>query len=241
MEEIKTIKQEILSILDIKTDEELMTMATNAAVLMSYYRCAALEIETKFRVLNEQFTLAKERNPIESIKSRIKTFPSIREKLYRRNLPFSIDSIKENLNDVAGVRVICGFVDDIYMLADCLIQQDDVKLITKKDYIKNPKPNGYRSLHLIVEIPIFLYNEKRYMRVEVQLRTIAMESWANLEHKLRYKKNLSQATHEKTSTLLYECAQLSETLDQKMQLIRDIIDDEQNGGDTKIFYSGDKT
>lgn len=235
MEEIKTIKQEILSILDIKTDEELVTMATNAAVLMSYYRCAALEIETKFRVLNEQFTLAKERNPIESIKSRIKSFPSIREKLCRRNLPFSIDSINENLNDVAGVRVICGFVDDIYMLANCLIQQDDVKLIAQKDYIKNPKPNGYRSLHLIVEIPIFLYNEKRYMRVEVQLRTIAMESWANLEHKLRYKKNLSEATHEKTSALLNECAELSETLDQKMQLIRDIIDDEQTDNGTKTF------
>lgn len=239
MEEIKTVKQEILNILDIKTDKEITEMATNAAVLMSYYRCAAMEIETKFRVLNEQFTLAKERNPIESIKSRIKSFPSIREKLYRRNLPFSLDSIKENLNDVAGVRVICGFVDDIYLLADCLTQQDDVKLITKKDYIKNPKPNGYRSLHLIVEIPIFLYNEKRFMRVEVQLRTIAMESWANLEHKLRYKKNLSASSYEKTSALLNECAKLSETLDQKMQLIRDIIDDEQNGGNTKTFYSGD--
>lgn len=235
MEEKKTPKQELLDIINDKSEHEIAQMTTNAVVLMSYYKCAALEIETKFKVLNEQFSIAKERNPIESIKSRIKSFPSIFEKIRRRNLPLSLESISDNLNDIAGVRVICGFLDDIYLLADCLIQQDDIKLIAKKDYIKNPKPNGYRSLHLIVEIPIFLYNEKRYMRVEVQLRTIAMESWANLEHKLRYKKNLSQATHEKTSALLNECAQLSETLDQKMQLIRDIIDDEQNDNDIKTF------
>lgn len=227
MEEKKTPKEEILSILDGKSENEIREIATKAAVLMSYYKCAALEIETKFKVLDEQFSIAKERNPIESIKSRIKSIPSIREKLHRRNLPLSLDSISENLNDIAGVRVICGFIDDIYMLADCLLQQDDIKLIAKKDYIKNPKPNGYRSLHLIVEIPIFLYNEKKFMRVEVQLRTIAMESWANLEHRLRYKKNLSPSTHEKTAALLNECASLSESLDQKMQLIRDIIDDEQ--------------
>lgn len=230
-EEKKTPKQELLNLINDKSEYEITEIATKAAVFMSYYKCAALEIETKFKVLNEQFSIAKERNPIESIKSRIKSIPSIHEKLRRRNLPLSLESISENLNDIAGVRVICGFLDDIYLLADCLIQQDDIKLIAKKDYIKNPKPNGYRSLHLIVEIPIFLYNEKRFMRVEVQLRTIAMESWANLEHKLRYKKNLSQKTLEKTSELLNECAELSETLDQKMQLIRDIIDDEKTDND----------
>lgn len=233
MEEKKTPKEEILSIIDSKSENEIREIATKAAILMSYYKCAALEIETKFKVLNEQFSIAKERNPIESINSRIKSFPSIREKLYRRNLQLSLDSISENLNDIAGVRVICGFIDDIYMLADCLLQQDDIKLIAKKDYIKNPKPNGYRSLHLIVEIPIFFYNEKRYMRVEVQLRTIAMESWANLEHRLRYKKNLSPSVHAKTAALLNECAELSESLDQKMQLIRDIIDDEQENNDSR--------
>lgn len=230
-EEKKTPKQELLNLINDKSEYEITEIATKAAVFMSYYKCATLEIETKFKVLNEQFSIAKERNPIESIKSRIKSIPSIHEKLRRRNLPLSLESISENLNDIAGVRVICGFLDDIYLLADCLIQQDDIKLIAKKDYIKNPKPNGYRSLHLIVEIPIFLYNEKRFMRVEVQLRTIAMESWANLEHKLRYKKNLSQETLEKTSELLNECAELSETLDQKMQLIRDIIDDEKTDND----------
>ncbi|MBE5818636.1 MAG: GTP pyrophosphokinase family protein [Clostridiales bacterium] len=225
MEEKQSIKEQFIDLLKGKSDEEISQMADQAAVLMAYYRCAALEIETKFKVLNEQFSLSKERNPIESIKTRIKSFPSIREKLHRRSFPMNLDSMRDNLNDIAGVRVICSFVDDIYMLADCLLQQDDVKLIEKKDYITNPKANGYRSLHLIVEIPIYLYNEKRYMRVEVQLRTIAMESWANLEHKLRYKKELSPAQLENTEHLLNECAQICAELDHKMQTIRDIIDE----------------
>ena len=158
--------------------------------LMSYYRCAIMEVETKFRVLDEQFSSRHERNPIDTIKTRLKSPESILEKLERRGYEKSISSIERNLNDVAGVRVICPFKDDIYMLADCLLQQDDVRLIVAKDYIKNPKPNGYRSLHLIIETPIFLQDGRRNMRVEVQLRTIAMEFWANLEHKLRYKKNL---------------------------------------------------
>lgn len=225
MEEKQSIKEQFIDLLMGKSDDEIAQMADQAAVLMAYYRCAALEIETKFKVLNEQFSLSKERNPIESIKTRIKSFPSIREKLHRRSFPMNLDSMRDNLNDIAGVRVICSFVDDIYMLADCLTQQDDVKLIEKKDYITDPKANGYRSLHLIVEIPIYLYNEKRYMRVEVQLRTIAMESWANLEHKLRYKKELSTAQLENTEHLLNECAQICAELDHKMQTIRDIIDE----------------
>ncbi|MGN0503131.1 MAG: GTP pyrophosphokinase family protein [Ruminococcus sp.] len=192
--------------------------------LMSCYRCAIMEVETKFRVLNEQFSLSHERNPIDSIKTRLKSPESIIEKLSRKNLPNTISSIEENLKDVAGIKVICSFIDDIYMLADCLLQQDDIKLIESKDYIKNPKENGYRSLHLIVEIPIFLQNEKRLMKVEVQLRTIAMEFWANLEHKLRYKKNLSEKTANLTAKELSECAQMSAILDEKMQRVRDEIE-----------------
>ena len=191
--------------------------------LMSEYRCAILEVKTKFKVLDEQFSLMHERNPIEDIESRLKSPESIFGKLKRKNLPLTIESIEKELCDVAGVRVICSFVDDIYMLADCLLKQDDVKLIKYKDYIKNPKPNGYRSLHLIVEVPIFLQNEKKYMKVEVQLRTIAMECWANLEHKLRYKKNLSEATAILTAQELQECASLSAELDTKMQKVRDLI------------------
>ena len=212
--------------LEERSEEEIIEMAQKGATLMSYYKCAMLEIETKFKVLNEQFSLGREQNPIESIKVRLKSMQSIREKLSRRGLPFTVESIEKNLNDVAGVRVICGFHDDIYLLAECLLRQDDIKLIEMKDYIKNPKENGYRSLHIIVEIPIFLYNEKRFMRVEIQLRTIAMETWANLEHRLRYKKALNEKQLEKTADLLNECAQLSETLDHKMQLVRDIIEAE---------------
>ena len=207
-----------------RTEEELVEMMNRTKTLMAYYRCAMYEIETKFRVLNEQFSLRHERNPIESIKTRIKSIESIQGKLERKNLPFTNEAVEENLNDIAGVRVICGFLEDIYLLADCLIQQDDVKLIKMKDYIKNPKPNGYRSLHLIVEIPIFLAEEKKYVRVEVQLRTIAMESWANLEHRLRYKKELDEDVLTETANELSECAAISNLLDTKMQKIRDIIE-----------------
>ena len=134
--------------------------------------------------------------------------------------------MKKNLFDIAGVRVVCSFVDDIYMLADCLLRQDDITLIGQKDYIENPKENGYRSLHLIVEVPIFLQNEKKLMRVEVQLRTIAMEFWANLEHQLRYKKDLSPKIIARTTRQLNECAQLSSILDSQMQDIRDMIEND---------------
>ena len=219
-------KQLLIDLLSEKTDAELKEMTENMKILMSYFRCAMFEIETKFRVLNEQFSIEHERNPIESIKTRLKSFESIREKAERKNIPLSVRSLEENLSDIAGVRVICSFIDDIYMLADCLTSQDDVRLICAKDYIKNPKPNGYRSLHLIVEIPIFLRNEKRFVKVEVQLRTIAMETWARLEHRMRYKKNLSAELLKQTEDELSECAELSNTLDLKMQNIRNKIEGE---------------
>ncbi len=216
--------QQLKDILGGKTAEEIEELSLKMKTLMIYYRCAMFEIETKFNVLNEQFSLQHERNPIESIKTRLKSMESIYDKLNRKNLPFSLNAIEDNLCDVAGVRVICGFIDDIYLLADCLLQQDDVKLIEKKDYIKNPKPNGYRSLHLIVEIPIFLCNEKKHIKAEVQLRTISMESWANLEHRLRYKKNLSPEILQKTSEVLLECAQSSALIDEKMQNVKNQIE-----------------
>lgn len=192
--------------------------------LMSYYRCAIMEIETKFRVLDEQFSLRHERNPIDTIKSRLKSPESILEKLNRRGYPKTLSSVESNLTDIAGVRVICSFKDDIYMLADCLLKQDDVKLIAAKDYIKNPKPNGYRSLHLIVETPIYLQDGKRQMKAEVQLRTIAMEFWANLEHKLRYKKSLPPELAAATAKRLYDCAERSALLDDEMQRVRAAIE-----------------
>ncbi len=217
-------KQRFIDFLSERSDVELKGMTDSMKTLMSYFRCAMFEIETKFRVLNEQFSIEHERNPIESIKTRLKSLESIREKTERKDIPFTVQSIEENLSDIAGVRVICSFIDDIYMLADCLISQDDVKLICAKDYIKAPKSNGYRSLHLIVEIPIFLKNEKKFVKVEVQLRTIAMETWARLEHRMRYKKNLSKELLKQTEDELLECAELSNTLDLKMQKIRNKIE-----------------
>lgn len=194
--------------------------------LMSCYRCAIMEVETKFKVLDEVFSLQHERNPIETIKTRIKSFDSIRKKLQKMKLQNSIKSIEDNINDVAGIRVICPFIDDIYFLADCLINQDDITLLEKKDYIANPKGNGYRSLHLIIAIPIFLHNEKKIMKVEIQFRTIAMDFWANLEHRLRYKKDLNKEITNKISKELIECANTSAVLDLKMQEIRNNIEND---------------
>ena len=224
MEKNEWMKQRMEAFFSRNSADQIKEMIDALRGLMSYYRCAMLEIETKFRVLNEQFSLQHERNPIESIKSREKSIESIHEKLLRKGLPVTMESIENNLNDVAGVRVICSFVDDIYMLADCLLQQDDVKLIERKDYIKNPKQNGYRSLHLIVEVPVFLQNEKKMVRAEVQLRTTAMELWANLEHRLRYKKDVNEDLLRQTALELAECAVMTYTLDEKMQRVRDVIE-----------------
>lgn len=191
--------------------------------LMAYYRCAMMEVETKFKVLNEQFSLQYDRNPIESIKTRIKSTDSLLRKIKKKNLPYSVEAIEENITDVAGVRIVCSFPEDIYMLAECLLQQDDIRLIERKDYIKEPKPSGYRSLHLIVAVPIFLQHEKREMKVEVQLRTIAMDFWASVEHKLRYKKNIPENEVEQLAKELVECAQISASLDQRMEDIRNRI------------------
>lgn len=194
--------------------DEIMAKSRPLLKLMSYYRCAMMEIETKFNVLDVEFSLQHDRNPISNIKCRLKSFVSIRNKLERLGADVNVESISKELNDIAGVRVCCAFLDDVYMLADALLRQDDVTLISKKDYIKEPKPNGYRSLHLIVSIPIFLANETRDMKVEIQLRTIAMDSWASLEHQLRYKKD-TVFTEEMSNSLL-RCAELSAELDEKM-------------------------
>ena len=189
--------------------------------LMMEYEAAIMEMETRLKVLNTEFSQAYKRNPFESIKSRLKSISSIYEKLGRRGLPITVESIQENLTDVAGLRVICSFPDDIYRLAELITMQDDITLVREKDYIKNPKPNGYRSLHLILEVPIFLSREKKQMKVEVQFRTIAMDFWASLEHKLKYKRDVAHATE--ISRQLKACADSIETLDYQMQQIRDQI------------------
>ena len=191
-------------------------------VLMMQYRCAIMEVETKLKVLDAEFSQEYNRNPFESIKSRLKSPVSISDKLRRKGYAVTGEKIEKYLKDVAGVRVICSFPDDIYRLAALLEKQDDIILLEKKDYIKNPKPNGYRSLHLILDIPIFLSNEKKHMKVEVQFRTIAMDFWASLEHKLKYKKNVENS--EIIVEQLKKCADSIEKLDYQMQEIRDGID-----------------
>ncbi|MDE6387661.1 MAG: response regulator [Lachnospiraceae bacterium] len=189
--------------------------------LMMEYRAAIMEVETRLKVLNEEFSQVYNRNPFESIKSRLKTPTSIYAKMAYKGYPVTVENIRDHLTDVAGLRVICSFPDDIYRLADLLIKQDDFILLRKKDYIRNPKENGYRSLHLILSVPIFLSNEKKYMKAEVQFRTIAMDFWASLEHKLKYKKDIEST--EEIERQLRACADSIEALDYQMQDIRDKI------------------
>lgn len=190
--------------------------------LMAYYRCAMMAVETKFNVLNEELSLQYDRNPIETIKTRLKSPESLLEKLNRRELPVTVGSIEENITDVAGVRVICSYVSDIYMLAESFARQDDIRVVQRKDYIQCPKPNGYRSLHLVVETPIFLHDEKKLMKVEVQFRTLSMDLWASLEHKIRYKKDLPE--NREIEQELFECAQLSAALEQRMERLQEKAD-----------------
>lgn len=182
------------------------------------YRSAIREVRTKLDILDDELKIKRQRNPIEYIKSRVKSPESIFGKLQRKGLEISIESAKKNLNDIAGIRVVCSFVSDIYEVADMLKRQDDIKLIEEKDYIKNPKSNGYRSLHLVLEVPIFLSDHMERARIEVQIRTIAMDFWASLEHKLYYKSVGDPPSY--IIEELKECANIIASTDMKMQTIQ---------------------
>lgn len=194
--------------------------------LLMNYQCAVMEVETKFNVLNNRLSIKGEHNPIESIKSRVKSIDSIIRKLEKNNLPISLEAVEENLHDVAGVRVICSFIDDIYRIEESFLAQEDVTLIKRKDYIKDPKPSGYRSLHLIIKTPIYTEDGKKDMFVEIQLRTMAMDFWASLEHKLRYKKDLDPRNAKELATELESCAKISADLDETMLQIRNRISED---------------
>lgn len=218
-----TLKKQFVDDIEDMTFDMMQERAKPFVKLMSYYKCAMMEIETKFKVLNEEYSLEHDRNPISTIKTRLKSPKSIKDKMRSRNLPLSLAAVEENINDVAGIRVVCNSPEDVYLLADSLLKQDDISLIEKKDYIANPKPNGYRSLHMIIAIPIYLAHEKRIMKVEIQLRTIAMDFWASLEHQLRYKKD-SVFTDEMANEL-YQCAQISADLDLRMETLRKKVEE----------------
>lgn len=190
--------------------------------MMMRYECAILEVQTKLQVLNNDMSVRYKRNPIEFVKTRIKSPLSIVEKLKKRNIEVTVGNMVRNLNDVAGVRVICSFIDDIYEIAKMLARQDDIKVIEVKDYIKHPKENGYRSYHMIIEIPVFFSDKTMNMRVEIQLRTIAMDSWASIEHDLKYKKD--DIWDEDICKELIQCAEAIHKTDMQMMDIRNRID-----------------
>ena len=190
--------------------------------LMIKYRSAIREVTTKLHILNDELSAFTKRNPIENIQSRIKRPYSIAKKLSKQGQPVTVESISEHLNDVAGIRVICPFINDIYDVADMLLKQDDILLIARKDYIKAPKENGYRSLHLIVEVPVFFSTGKEQVRVEIQIRTVAMDFWASLEHQIRYKNDSPEV--QKIARELRDCADTIAQTDIKMQQLRQRID-----------------
>ena len=191
--------------------------------MIADYECAAMEVETKFKVLNTRFAVNGEKNPIESIKTRVKSADSILRKMDKLGLPMTLEAVRNNLFDIAGVRVICSFIDDIYAVEKLFLDQEDVKLVTRKDYIENPKESGYRRLHLIIQTPIYTENGEKDMYVEVQMRTIAMDFWASLDHKLRYKKNIDPQLLSKLAGEMEDCAKEITKLDKRMLAVRQRI------------------
>ena len=213
-----------LPFLDTPDPERFIKNAAKFNDLMMMYRCTIRELQTKLEVLNDEFSIENKRNPISFIKTRVKKPESIYRKLQKLGYEFSAENIQEQLNDVAGVRVVCAFIDDIYTVADLLASQDDIKVLQIKDYIKNPKPNGYRSYHMIVEIPVFFSRGKTPMRAEIQIRTNGMDFWATLEHQLRYKKGIEEMEgYDQISAELLESAHAMIEMDNEMQHIKDMI------------------
>ena len=209
--------RQLSSAVDGETEARLRRETQRFMKVMTQYKCAMMDVEARFNLLNEEYMLEHGRAPVNSIKTRLKTLPSIREKLERKGIELTPASFYNNIHDIAGVRVICAFTQDVYHLADALLRQDDITLLRRKDYISFPKPNGYRSLHLLVTTPIYLANEKKEILVEVQLRTVAMDCWASLEHQLRYKSEV-RMSNTVTEELL-RCAGLSAELDMRMDLL----------------------
>ena len=197
---------------------QLLETAVEYKELRMMYACAIKEVQTKFEVLETEFKVRYQRNPISSIQTRLKSSSSIIEKMIRKGVPFSMENLEEQIQDLAGIRVICSYVDDIYALANALTSQDDITLLEEKDYIRNPKPNGYRSLHLIVSVPVFFSQQKRQIKVEVQIRTIAMDFWASLEHQMKYKREIPDQQH--IVEQLKNCAEDIARVDREMMDIR---------------------
>ncbi len=200
--------------------------------MMLMYDCGIKEVKTKLEILNNEFQIQQQRNPIEYLKSRVKSLESIVKKLHKKGYTLSVENAMKELNDIAGIRVICSFIDDIYSVADMLKNQDDITVILEKDYIQHPKPNGYRSYHMVLEVPVFFSQRKQNVKVEVQIRTIAMDFWASLEHKLYYKE--TDITSEEISQRLKKCADIIADTDIEMQSIRSVVEHWEAGNLSQI-------
>ena len=214
---LATIPSSVMNALYHQT-KKMMGRMVDYKELRMIYACAMKEIKTKFDILNTEFNLQYHRNPINSIQTRLKSTASIVEKLAKLHQSVDIEHIDEHIHDIAGVRVICSYIDDVYLVAESLLKQDDITLVTRKDYIANPKENGYRSLHLIVKVPVFLSERRLEMEVEVQLRTIAMDFWASLEHQLHYKTDFDGK--DELVDELRRCAETISKTDSDMMRIR---------------------
>ncbi|MBR5597641.1 MAG: GTP pyrophosphokinase family protein [Lachnospiraceae bacterium] len=187
------------------------------------YKSALKEIGTKLEILNDEFQLVHRYNPIEHIKSRIKSSESIVKKLKKNGYESTIENMVEYVNDIAGIRVICSFSSDIYRIAKMISSQNDIKVLAIKDYIKNPKPSGYKSYHMLITVPIYLSDRIVHAKVEVQIRTVAMDFWASLEHKINYKFEGNVPEYIKEE--LVECANMISVVDEKMLNLNEQIHD----------------
>lgn len=208
--------------------EQLMNIADQYGFkewreLIFMHESAIEEVNTKLKILNNEFKIIHDHNPIEHIKTRVKKPDSIIEKLERKGYEVNLENVKNKINDIAGIRIICSFTDDIYKILEMIKSQDDIEVLKVKDYIKNPKENGYRSLHLLIQLPIFLSSQARMTKVEIQIRTIAMDFWASLEHKIyyKYKNDAPDEIPEK----LKESAEMIKKLDQQMLDIKKELDE----------------
>lgn len=204
------------NVLDVMLDYKQLMFAASSAMKI---------IRTKLEILDTEFKMTHNRDPIHAIQTRLKSQASILKKMSRRGIEPSTENMERYISDIAGVRVICGYMDDIYTVEKLLVEHEDIELLERKDYILSPKPSGYRSLHLIVQVPVFLPGGVRKTKVEIQLRTIAMDFWASLEHEIRYKKDLDNDVLLKR---LEACAEIIAKTDQEMQAIRVQMEEQEN-------------
>lgn len=190
---------------------------------MMMYKFALDEMETKIEILKEEFQFLHDYNPIEHTKSRLKSLESIIGKVQRKRIPFSLEAVREHIRDIAGLRITCSFLSDIYRIRDMLVQQRDLTVLEEKDYIANPKPNGYQSLHLLILVPVFMSDREEQVCIEVQIRTIAMDFWASLEHKIYYK--YDERVPARLLDELKEAADAASALDRQMERLHREIED----------------